>query len=240
MTPRPLIAVPAMRSPKVAGLRRSGVVVAERIAESIYRAGGEPLSLFGGDESEADGRFGAFDGAVLPGGRDVDPRLYTDEPRHPRTDEPDEIQDAADIAAAGAVISVGLPTLAICRGFQVLNVALGGTLVQHLEPDPIDHANNELHEVDLQPGSRVAQAMGSTVVAVSSYHHQAVARIGADLVVVGRAGDGCVEVFEHVTAPVMGVQWHPEDNAQEAPEQQALFDFVVEQAGVFRTQRMAT
>jgi putative glutamine amidotransferase len=170
----------------------------------------------------------------------VDPRLYTDEPRHPRTDEPDEVQDAADVAAANAVISVGLPTLAICRGFQVVNVALGGTLVQHLEPDPIDHANNELHEVDLEPGSRVATAMGSTVVFVSSYHHQAVARVGADLVVVGRARDGCVEAFEHATAPLMAVQWHPEDNAHEADEQQALFDSLVEQARAFKTQRMAT
>ena len=175
---------------------------------------------------------------LLPGGRDVDPRLYTDEPRHPRTDEPDEIQDAADIAAAGAVISVGLPTLAICRGFQVLNVALGGTLVQHLEPDPIDHANNELHEVDCSPARVSRRPWGRPLLRcrrTTTRPSRASARPG------GRGpggrrmcrgvrtrdgpGDGCSGTLR--TTP-------------RGPEQQALFDFVVEQAGVFRTQRMAT
>lgn len=230
MSTRPLVAVPAMRSPKVQGLRRSGVVMAERIAECIYRAGGEPLVLYGGDVDDLVDRLSVFDGVVMPGGRDVDPALYTDEPRHERTEEPDELQDAADLAVARAVVTTGTPTLAICRGFQIFNVAFGGTLTQHLEPGEIDHANNDLHEVQLAPGSRIAQVMGSTTIQVSSYHHQAVDQVAETVEVVGRAGDGCVEAFELPAALVMAVQWHPEDNAHEAPEQQALFDALVDAA----------
>ena len=236
---RPLIAVPGMRSPRVAGLRRSGVVMAERIAECVYRAGGEPLVLHAGDPLQAPHRLAAFDGIVLPGGRDLDPALYTDAPRHPRTDDPDPVQDAADLAFARAAVGLRLPALAICRGFQTLNVALGGTLVQHLVPGAIDHADNTLHEVTLAAGCWTAEVMGATRVAVSSYHHQALARVAADLLVVGRAPDGCVEAVEHVTAPVLAVQWHPEDNAHEAAEQQALFDALVAAAGAHDSERLA-
>ena len=205
-----------MRSPKVAGLRRSGVVVAERIAESIYRAGGEPLSLFGGDESEADGRFGAFDGAVLPGGRDVDPRLYTDEPRHPRTDEPDEIQDAADIAAAGAVISDGaadagdLPRIS---GTQRRARRHAGAT-----PGTGPDRPRQQRTVRGRLAARLACRAGHGVdrccgVVTTTRPSRASARTWWSWA--GRATD--VEAFEHVTAPVMGVQWHPEDNAQGGP-----------------------
>lgn len=216
-----------MRSAQVQGLRLRGVVMAERIAECIYAAGGEPLVLYRADADDVTTRLASFDAVVLPGGRDVDPARYTDQPRHERTDEPDPLQDAADIAVARAVVATRTPTLAICRGFQILNVALGGTLIQHLEPGVIDHSNNELHEVRLTPESQVARVMGSTAVEVSSYHHQAVGQVGEGLIVVGRASDGCVEALEHVDAPLIAVQWHPEDNAAQAPEQQALFDALI-------------
>ena len=206
--------------------------MAERIAECIYRAGGEPLVFYGGDVDAVVDRLGVFDAVVMPGGRDVDPALYTDEPRHERTDHPDELQDAADVAVARAVVATRTPTLAICRGFQIFNVAFGGTLTQHLEPGDIDHANNDLHEVQLDPGSRIAQIMGSSSVQVSSYHHQAIDQVAGTVEVVGRAGDGCVEAYEYPGGLVLAVQWHPEDNAHEAPEQQALFDALVDSARV--------
>jgi putative glutamine amidotransferase len=84
--------------------------------------------------------------------------------------------------------------------------------------------------VDLDPGSRIAALMGGEHVSVSSYHHQAIDRLGAGLAVVGRAEDGCVEAAVHTTAPVLGVQWHPEDDAHTAPHQQALFDALVDDA----------
>jgi putative glutamine amidotransferase len=94
-----------------------------------------------------------------------------------------------------------------------------------------------MHQVWMEPGSAVAQAMGSRVVEVSSYHHQAVDRLGAGLRVVGRADDGCIEVLEHEHAPMLGVQWHPEDNADTAAHQQALFDATVERARLARARR---
>lgn len=226
---RPLIAVPALRSSRVDGLRRAGLVMAERIAECVLHAGGEPLVLAPADPREVASRLGAFDGLLVPGGRDLDPSAYGDDARHESTDEPDAVQDEADLAVLRVAVDLGLPTLAICRGMQALNVALGGTLVQHLD-DPDGLHRNAFHDVALDPGARIAEVMGADRVPVSSYHHQAVDRIGLGLVVVGRADDGCVEALAHAQAPVLAVQWHPEDDAHVAPHQQALFDALVDDA----------
>jgi putative glutamine amidotransferase len=114
------------------------------------------------------------------------------------------------------VVDVGLPTLGICRGMQVVNVALGGDLVQHLEGD--DHvapgaseSSMVDHPVSLDAGSALAAALGATSLTVRSSHHQAVGRLGAGLVGVGTAPDGTVEAVEHRSAPLLAVQWHPED-----------------------------
>lgn len=233
---RPLVAVPAMRSPRVAGLRRAGLVMAERIAECVLRAGGEPLVLAPGDPREAVARLSAFDAVLVPGGRDVDPAQYGDEPRMATTDEPDREQDDADLAVVRAVVDLGVPSLMVCRGMQVLNVALGGTLVQHLD-DPQQLHRDAFHDVGLDVGSRTAAVLGRARVRVSSYHHQAVDRIGLGLRAVGRADDGVVEVLEHAVAPIVAVQWHPEDDAHANPQQQALFDALVEDAARARAGR---
>jgi putative glutamine amidotransferase len=218
-----------MRSPRIQGLRRPGLALAERIAECVLRAGGEPLLLVPSDPRDIATRLHAVDAVLMPGGRDVDPAQYSDEPRHERTDEPDPEQDEADLAVARAVVDLGIPALMVCRGMQVLNVAFGGTLVQHLD-DPGGLHREAFHDVDLDPESRIAAVMGSTRVSVSSYHHQAVDRLGLGLRVVGTADDGCIEALEHARAPVLAVQWHPEDDAHLAPRQQALFDALVEDA----------
>ena len=228
MTHRPLIVIPAMRSPQVSGLRREGYVMAQRIADCVLRAGGEPLLLAPLDPNVALGRLDAFDGVLIPGGRDVDPALYSDSERNERTDEPDEVQDQHDLQVAREAVARGLPILAICRGMQVVNVALGGTLVQHL-PDEGIHRDG-FHPVTLEPGTCVVEVMGAAMVEVSSYHHQAVDRVGEGLRVTGTASDGCIEVLEHVSAPLLAVQWHPEDDAHINSQQQALFDQLVELA----------
>ena len=125
-----------------------------------------------------------------------------------------------------ALLGAGLPFLAICRGMQVLNVAQGGTLHQHLTETTVAHRRG-MHRVTLESGCATALAMGGEDFAVSSYHHQALDRLGTDLRVVGRADDGCIEVVEHRYAPVLAVQWHPEDDADTAGHQQGLFDSVV-------------
>jgi putative glutamine amidotransferase len=203
--------------------------MAERIAECVLRAGGEPLVLAPADPREVAVRLASFDGVLVPGGRDVDPAAYGEDARHPSTDEPDAVQDAADLALLRAVVETDLPTLAICRGLQLLNVALGGTLVQHLD-DPLGIHRDAFHDVTFEPGSRIAEVMGVERMSVSSYHHQAVDRVGLGLRVVGRSDDGCVEAMVHTRADVLAVQWHPEDDAHQAPRQQALFDALVDRA----------
>lgn len=224
---RPFIAIPAIRSPRIGGLRRSGVVAAERIVECVFRAGGEPFLLPPG--GDAGGRLRYAHGAVVPGGADLDPSVYG-QTRHERTAESDPVQDAYDIAIVRALLERRLSVLAIARGMQVVNVALGGTLIQHLDENvPVPHREG-MHRVLLEPGCGTALAIGGRTVFVSSYHHQALDRIGAGLRVVGRADDGCVEALEHNSAPILAVQWHPEDNAHRDPQQQALFDAVVQDA----------
>ncbi len=136
-----------------------------------------------------------------------------------------------------AAVRNGTPTLAICRGVQVLNVALGGTLIQHL-PDiegRHEHRNGVMHEVDLKPGTLVADAMGTTRPMCSSFHHQAIDRLAPGLVETGWADDGTIEAVQLEGRDdghgwLVGVQWHPEDTAADDELQQALFDELVRQA----------
>jgi putative glutamine amidotransferase len=232
---RPFIAVPAIRSSKMAGLRRSGVVAADKVCEAIFRAGGDPFLLPPGDAIHDRLRFAH--GAVVPGGADLDPTTYG-QIRDKGTGETDAVQDAYDIAFTTAVLDFGIPFLAICRGMQVLNVALGGTLVQHLNETTVAH-RQAMHRVTLDPGCATAIVMGGHTFEVSSYHHQAVDRLGNGLRVVGRADDGCIEVVEHRSAPVLAVQWHPEDDADVAPHEQRLFDSIVADADLQRRENGA-
>lgn len=224
----PLIALAGMHSRSVRGLRREGVVAARRVVEALRRAGGEPVvlpPLEGPDEADAIAT--RFDGLVLPGGDDLDPALHGG--AAPAGDDVDRVHDDADIALARAALRHGMPLLAICRGMQVLNVALGGTLLEEVPNSPIPH-HEGLHSVRLEPDCAVAQVMNTTAPTVSSYHHQAVDRLGQGLRIRGRSPDGCVEVIEHETADVLAVQWHPEDDPEHRPGDRALFDAVVERS----------
>lgn len=159
-------------------------------------------------------------GLLLTGGEDVDPARYGAVP-HPALGPLAAERDATEIALVTAARERGIPVLAICRGIQVLNVALGGTLVQDLpseRPSPVAHSapgprDARSHEVRVVPGSRLAAAMGATCIAANSLHHQAVDRLGAGLVVAGTAPDGIVEGVETADGDwwVLGVQWHPEE-----------------------------
>ncbi|MGE2833291.1 gamma-glutamyl-gamma-aminobutyrate hydrolase family protein [Mycobacterium sp. SMC-4] len=226
---RPLIAIAAMRSPKVDGLRLHGMVVSQKVAEAVYRAGGEPVLL---PPVHADHRHPLhhFSGVVLPGGRDIDPTCYGAEADvHPEHGPFDRVHDVVDLRIARDVVAKGIPTLAICRGMQVLNVALGGTLHTDLPTSDVEHGHG-FHTVTLDEDSLLAQVMGTPEPSVSTCHHQAVDRLGRDLRVVGRAVDGCVEAVEHRFSPVLAVQWHPEDDAETTEYEQALFDAVVDPA----------
>jgi putative glutamine amidotransferase len=235
---RPLIAVIGRRSARLDVLRFSGTIAAEAMCEAVWAGGGEPLVLHGPDAdptAELADRLLRFDGVLLPGGADLDPRRYGRLPA-PQAEPPCVHQDTLDLAVARAVVELPLPTLAVCRGMQVLNVALGGTLVQHLEPSSVDHRCS-VHDVTVEEGSRLHEVVGRSTVAVSSYHHQAVDRLAPGLRVLARAADGCIEAVEHETADVLAVQWHPEDLHASSPTDAALFTDLVRRAEAGRLTR---
>lgn len=183
----------------------------------------------------ADGGTGALlaaagraDAVVIVGGEDIAPRFYGGSGGYPHESLHRETADAAQLALVHYAIEHGLPLLGICRGLQIVNVALGGTLIQDL--GETDHVRRGVsipqvlttHPVLLAPGSRVEELLGGPVVDVRSAHHQAVDVLGAGLQVTGRAPDGHVEAIEHEHAPVLAVQWHPEDPAAPAGQLAAL------------------
>lgn len=235
---RPLVAVAGMPSPHIDGLRFSGVVAAEKVLHCVRRAGGEPVILPPSPGVwTAERLTSTFAALVVPGGRDMVPETYGAEPGE-RTERGYLVHDQADISLLFAAIEGRLPTLAICRGMQVLNVALGGSLVQDLPDRGVRHLD-AFHPVQLEPGCLVARVMGQERVDVSSYHHQGIDRVGEGLRVVGRTDDGCAEALEHAEAPLLAVQWHPEDDAEVQPYEQALFDALLEPARMMPPQAVS-
>lgn len=197
------------------------------------RAGGLAVLLPPG-ETSIDELFAKLDGIILTGGSDTDPDLYGGE-LHPEVYMIDPDRDTFELALTRKVLSEGLPTLAICRGAQVVNIALGGTLHEHL-PDAVgESVKHRLppheptpHPVTLVEGSGLARLLGQTTFDAASWHHQAVDRVGRGLVVAAHAPDGTVEAVELPDHPwLYAVQWHPELTAETEPIQQALFNELV-------------
>ncbi|CAM3445904.1 gamma-glutamyl-gamma-aminobutyrate hydrolase family protein [Mycobacterium frederiksbergense] len=225
---RPLIAVTGRRAAQVPILRFSATLAAEAICESVWAAGGEPVILHppaADPLTELPGRLLGFDGVLLPGGADLEPQRYGAQPA-PETTDTVAFQDDFDLGITTALLDTHIPVLAICRGLQVLNVALGGTLHQHL-PETLHH--NSIHSVDVQPHTKLRAIVGTDRIEVSSYHHQAVDRLGRDLVVTAHA-DGVIEAVEHRRADIVAVQWHPEDRHAVSPTDAALFTDLVDRA----------
>ncbi len=225
------MAVIGKRSSTVPILRFSATLAAEAICEAVYAAGGEPAIVHGPAADPAAGlagRLERFDAVLLPGGADLDPGRYGQQASAETTDVV-EFQDDLDLATIHAVLTTGLPTLAICRGMQVLNVALGGTLHQHLTEGDVLH-HNAIHDVSVRDGSRLRDVVGAARIDVSSYHHQGLDRVADDLLVTATAADGVIEAVEHRTADVLAVQWHPEDRHATSPTDAALFTDLVERA----------
>ena len=210
-------------------------------ANAVARAGGRPLVLppVTTVPVEAKEWLDGVDGLVLSGGPDVDPVRYGERP-HPSVYGLDPAIDDHEAGLLRAALDEAIPVLAVCRGIQLLNVVLGGTLQQDLPepPDGLDHGGPVRrrpaeHHVTIVEGTRLAEAAGVTEAAVWSIHHQAIDRLAAGLRVTARAPDGTIEAVEPAdpTAPwVVGVQWHPEGRADVDPVQQRLFDAFVEQA----------
>ncbi|MFJ3617484.1 gamma-glutamyl-gamma-aminobutyrate hydrolase family protein [Streptomyces iakyrus] len=227
---RPLIAIPARFSATTSALRYAAEVNARALIEAVWRAGGEPLGIHPADSGTA-ARLARFDGVLLPGGGDLAPSRYGATDTHATVYDVDTLQDTFDLDVARHALEAGLPLLAVCRGLQVVNVALGGTLQQDMGGPEREH-RHLVHPVILEPGSLVARAADAEKVDASCYHHQRVDRLGRDLRVTARAADGTVEALELPAAEgwFTAVQWHPEDTAHEDPAQQGLFDALVRAA----------
>jgi putative glutamine amidotransferase len=242
---RPLIAVTTSE------IRASGTVTATPEGEppqhemalglkylhAIETAGGIPAVVPPLRGEALDGLLSRVSAVCLSGGPDLDPESYG-ERRHARTGPTESRLDDFELELARAADARRLPILAICRGLQVLNVARGGTLHQHLpdvvgpavnhrQPEPGSHLT---HWVVLEPSSRVSQVLARRRVKVNSFHHQAVATLGEGLLITGRAGDGTVESVEAVDREfVVGVQWHAECLI-DRPGQAGLFRAFIEAA----------
>jgi putative glutamine amidotransferase len=187
-------------------------------AAAVQRGGGVPVLLPPAPAEHAAIALDGVHGLVLSGGADVDPARYG-AAAGPHTGAPRPDRDDWELALVHAALERDLPLLAVCRGLQVLNTALGGDLVQHL-PDAVGSdlhcptvGQHGRHTVTLAPGSRLAQLLGDRT-DVATYHHQSVAGVGAGLAATGWAEDGVIEALElSGRSWVVGVQWHPESYA---------------------------
>jgi putative glutamine amidotransferase len=234
---------------RVTGWHADGVGERASYLGRVRAAGGLPVILDPGVASDAQSAADMLrryveriDAIVLTGGPDVAPKRY-DAPAHGKGYGTDDLVDEFELTIARAALDAHVPLLAICRGIQVLNVAYGGSLHQHIpdlpgvEPHgrPGQAGGEWVHTVALEPSSRLAEIMGTDAPVCSCHHHQSVDRVGDGLRVVGRAADGIVEAVEPVDAGgdfVVAVQWHPEDTAPHDAAQQHLFDALVDAARV--------
>jgi putative glutamine amidotransferase len=213
-------------------------VVPLAYVRAVEHAGGRPL-VVPPSEDGIEETLGVLDGIVFSGGSDLHPELYDADP-HPETTDVREERDRAELALLSAALERDMPVLAVCRGSQVLNVARGGDLVQHL-PEIVGHERHKHkpgefsdHEVRLDVETRVGGLLGERA-PVKSHHHQGFGRIGEGLREVGWADDGTVEALEDPAKRfVVGVLWHPEEG-----EDFALFEALVEQARSYKRERPA-
>lgn len=237
----PLVGItssPALRRSPVLEVDRSLTTLDRAYVDAVTEAGGVPVILPVQAGGSAEIVIDRLDALVLSGGGDVAPERYG-ATRHPAVGGVDEARDEWEVALIAQARRRCLPTLAICRGVQILNVALGGTLVQHLP----EHQGGDIdphlapwsfdaaaHRVDITPGSTMAKVLDTDVIDVNTLHHQAIDRCADDLVVVGRDEHGIIEAIEHPDQPILGIQWHPELITHVDPHHR-LFDWLVHQAG---------
>jgi len=238
---RPLVAVAAyhLADDRVSRWPRGGYGVPAPYVERARAAGARTAILAPGEPGSPAEILEPFDALLLVGGGDVDPTRYGAEAGDSLYGVEAD-RDAFEIDLALEAVRAGLPTLCICRGMQVLNVAFGGTLHQHLPgmPGLLAHGvpvddSESLHDVEVEDGTLLRAATGAGSLACSSHHHQGVDRVGDGLRVSGRSADGLVEAFEPADGGAgwtVAVQWHPEDTAALDPAQQGLFDELVRRA----------
>lgn len=244
---RPVIGIPADHDRGGDGpLAHPRWQLNQTYVSAVYDAGGLPLILPVLPEA-AEQLIGMLDGVVLSGGGDMDPSLYG-RVRHAATDGVSPERDDLELRVFAAARERGLPILGICRGHQVINVAMGGTLIQDLpdeRPSSVEHRqhlagldlkrDDVSHPVELNAGCRLAAIYGTTTVMTNSYHHQAVDDPAPGIVITGRAEDGTVESFEAPGEPfLVAMQWHPEALYRKHTEHVRPFLALIDAARTYR------
>ncbi|MEY3317584.1 MAG: hypothetical protein RLZZ503_786 [Actinomycetota bacterium] len=226
MASRPKIAIVGRFTDHASAIRSLGVVSARRLLEAVWAAGGEPITFLPVENPNWAERLQNIQGVLIPGGGDIDPKWYGEEPETEELYGVDDLQDENDFSIARYAFDNGIPVLAICRGFQLVNVLMGGSLVQHMDKDH----RHYIHSIKIDKDS---EGLGLTnPVLESSCFHQSIKELGKGLEVLARAEEGHVEAFKiEAKAWSYGVQWHPEDNYTTNQQQMELFTkFVSESA----------
>jgi putative glutamine amidotransferase len=231
MNPRPRILLTTSTRANTNSLRRSESFTGRNYSRAVIQAGGLPVMVASGDPALAAEYAAGADGILFTGGVDLDPVTYAAEPL-PQMGHIDGERDAFELALYQAARGRGLPILGICRGAQLINVAEGGTLHQHVPnvSQNLNHAQPDIegepyHAVRLEEGSLLARAYATTKIRTNSYHHQAVDRPGTGLRATGHSSDGLIEAIEGDPQEgfLVAVQWHPEMSCQRHPEHLAPF-----------------
>jgi putative glutamine amidotransferase len=237
---RPIIGITSYAQPaKWGAWELPAALVPLYYVESVDHAGGRAFVIPPSDEAVEE-TLDVLDGIVFSGGIDIDPGRYGAE-RHPATDPAQAHRDAGELALLEAALERDMPTLAICRGFQLLNILRGGDLVQHL-PDEVGHEGHREtlgvfseHAVEIVTGSRLESILGSRHGSVRSSHHQGAGRVGAGLVATAYAKDGTLEGIEDPSKQfALGVLWHPEMEEDD----KRLFEALAEEARRYRLARL--
>ena len=234
---RPVIGITTYVTPAKWGhWELEAALVPADYVRAVERAGGRALLVPPSDDG-VDETLEALDGLIFSGGSDLDPELYGQE-AHAETLGVVRNRDTAELALLEAALERDMPVLAICRGSQVLNVARGGDLVQHLPDEVGDEKHKHTpgtfadHDVSVEDGSRLASVLGERA-PVKSHHHQGLGKVGEGLRVVAHAEDGTIEAVEDPTRRfALGVLWHPE-----AGEDARLFEELVREAEQYRSDR---
>lgn len=218
---RPVIGITAYAEPSVrwGHWDSPASLIPLSYVHGVERAGGRPL-LVPPSEEGVEETLDVLDGVLFSGGSDLDPDAYGHDP-HPETNGVRPERDRGELALLRAALERDMPVLAVCRGSQVLNVARGGDLVQHL-PDVLGHEQHRHtpgvfsdHDVAVDPGTRLGRLLGERA-PVKSHHHQGFGRVGEGLVVSAQAEDGTIEALEDPSKRfALGVLWHPEEGADD-------------------------
>jgi putative glutamine amidotransferase len=250
VTQRPIIGVATQTLEPVPGQLPLAWVMGQKYIHVLRRAGAIPwiIPLLEGDEATLRGIYDRLDGVFLTGGVDVDPSSYqaAKAPHCGRTDPP---RDWTELRLVRWAWDDGKPVLGVCRGMQLINVALGGALFQDLArefkadlkhdnfpaPENAYRRDELIHQVTVEPGSRLAGILGGGEFLVNSMHHQGVRRLGPELRACARAADGAIEGLEGTNGRfLLGVQWHPEELTETQPAMRRLFEAFIEAAAAFR------